>query len=306
MKHPEQRVGVFIDVANMYYSARSSYNAKVNFGKVVETALAGRRLVRAIAYAVKADMPEEQGFFDALHKMGIEVYTKDLQTFYDGSKKGNVDMELAIDALKLAPKLDVVVVVSGDGDYCILLEHLKAQGCRVEVIGFGKSASSRLREVADDFINLEEDAAKYLIRSRDGTSRIRSTSSAPRAAAVRTVVQAKPAAPAAAPVAAPAVPPAPAAPAIQVHVPQRTVAATTSISAPHTVAPAQPHSGSAPMRPAGAPLPRPQQNRQPSGRPSPQTAPAAKPSPAKSFKEQDIRHLATMEKTWKKYKSINQ
>ncbi len=167
MKHADQRVGVFIDVANMYYSARSRYNAKVHFGHVVKAAVAGRKLVRAIAYAVKADIAEEQPFFEALNKMGIEVYTKDLQTFYDGSKKGNVDMELAIDALKLAPKLDVVVLVSGDGDYSILLEHLKALGCRVEVIGFGMSVSSRLAETADDFINLEDDVHAYLIRSKE-------------------------------------------------------------------------------------------------------------------------------------------
>lgn len=171
MKHKEQRVGVFIDVANMYYSARSEYDAHVNFGKVVETAVAGRQLIRAIAYAVKADMPEEQSFFEALNKMGIEVNTKDLQTFYDGSQKGNVDMELAIDALKLAPKLDVVVLVSGDGDYRILMEHLKTLGCRVEVIGFGRSVSSKLIDVAHDFINLEDDVRDYLIKSKASKSK---------------------------------------------------------------------------------------------------------------------------------------
>ncbi len=166
MKHPSQRVGVFIDVANMYFSARTLYNARVNFGKIVERGVSGRLLVRAIAYAVKADVPEEQNFFEALNKMGIEVYTKDLQTFYDGERKGNVDMELAIDTLKLAPKLDVVVLVSGDGDYRILLQHLKAQGCRVEVIAFKKSAASKLIDEADDFINLEEGAEQFLIRPK--------------------------------------------------------------------------------------------------------------------------------------------
>jgi uncharacterized LabA/DUF88 family protein len=167
MKNKDQRVGVFIDVANMYYSARTQYNSNVNFGKVVETAVAGRKLIRAIAYAIKADVPEEQAFFDALGKMGIEVRTKDLQTFHDGSKKGDVDMELAIDTLKMAPKLDVIVIVSGDGDYRILLEHLKALGCRVEVIGFGKSASGKLIDEADDFINLEDTVKMYLIPQKN-------------------------------------------------------------------------------------------------------------------------------------------
>jgi len=165
MQHSSQRVGVFFDVSNLYYSARSIYSAKVHFGNILEAAIAGRQLIRAVAYAVKADVPEEQNFFEALNKMGIEVYTKDLQTFYDGSRKGNVDMELAIDTLKLAPKLDVVVIVSGDGDYGILVEHLKAQGCRVEVIGFGKSTSSRLIEKANAFLNLEDNVDPYLIRS---------------------------------------------------------------------------------------------------------------------------------------------
>lgn len=163
MKHPAQRVGVFIDVSNMYHSAKSSYGANVNFGKVVEAAVAGRQLVRAIAYCVKADVGEEQSFFDALEKRGIEVYTKELQTFGGGVKKGNVDMELAIDALKLAPKLDVVVIVSGDGDYTILLQHLKAQGCRVEVMGFGKSLSGRLVEEADDVIDMSLNVKDFLI-----------------------------------------------------------------------------------------------------------------------------------------------
>ena len=167
VKHSEQRVGVFIDVANMYHSARFEYNSRVNFGKVLEVAVAGRKLVRAIAYAARTDEEDEQGFFDALNKIGIEVFTKELQTFVDGTKKGNVDMELAIDALKLAPKLDTIVVVSGDGDYKILLEHLRALGCRVEVIGFARSVSSRLLEVAHDFINLEDNVGAYLFKIRD-------------------------------------------------------------------------------------------------------------------------------------------
>lgn len=164
MKQESQRVGVFFDVSNLYYSARSMYNARLNFANVLEAAVSGRQLIRAVAYAIKADEPEEQGFFDALNKFGIEVFTKDLQTFYGGAKKGNVDMELAIDTLKMAPKLDVVVIVSGDGDYTILVEHLRALGCRVEIIGFNKSTSARLVEASDDFINLEDEKEKYLIR----------------------------------------------------------------------------------------------------------------------------------------------
>ncbi len=81
IRNPDQRVGIFVDVQNLYYSARNIYNARVNFNEVLSEALGNRRLIRAIAYVVKADMPEEQSFFDALEKAGFEVKMKDLQTF---------------------------------------------------------------------------------------------------------------------------------------------------------------------------------------------------------------------------------
>src|SRR5437764_1705732 len=116
MEHSEQRVGVFIDVQNMYYSARALYESKVNFAEILKTAVSERKLIRATAYTVKASLPEEQSFFDALSKMGIEVRSKDLQTFVNGAQKGDWDVGIAVDILKMAPKLDVVVLVSGDGD----------------------------------------------------------------------------------------------------------------------------------------------------------------------------------------------
>ena len=81
IRNPDQRIGVFVDVQNLYYSARNIYNSRINFNAVLEEAVAGRKLIRAIAYVVKADMPEEQSFFDALEKAGFEVKAKDLQTF---------------------------------------------------------------------------------------------------------------------------------------------------------------------------------------------------------------------------------
>lgn len=165
IQHPEQRVGVFVDVQNMYYSAKNIYQAKVNFGKIIETATAGRKLIRAFAYVIRAEAPEEQTFFDALSKQGFEVRSKDLQVFYGGQKKGDWDVGIAIDAIRLAAKIDVVVLVSGDGDFIPLVEYLKYQGQQVEGIAFSKSASSRLMETVDQFTDLCDDEDRYLIRS---------------------------------------------------------------------------------------------------------------------------------------------
>ncbi len=161
----DQRVGVFVDIQNLYYSARHVYNSHVNFSNVLKDAVGGRKLIRAIAYVIKADIGEEHTFFDALSKIGYEVKMKDLQVFYGGMKKGDWDVGITIDAIELAPKLDAVVLVSGDGDYLPLVQHLKmAMGCRVEVIAFGKSCSMKLKENADSFLDLDKNSSHYLIK----------------------------------------------------------------------------------------------------------------------------------------------
>jgi len=160
-----QRVGVFVDVQNMYYSAKFMYKAKVDFSQILRTAVQGRSLIRAIAYVIKTDIGEEKGFFDALENIGFEVKMKDLQVFYGGNKKGDWDIGIAMDMIELAPKLDTVILVSGDGDFIPLLQHLRyAIGCRVEVIAFGRSSSSKLKEAADIFIDLDMDVKKYLMK----------------------------------------------------------------------------------------------------------------------------------------------
>jgi uncharacterized LabA/DUF88 family protein len=161
--HKNQRVGVFIDVQNMYYSARNLYKKKVNFNTVLSNVIAGRNLIRALAYVIKADVKDEETFYEALERMGFEVKAKDLQIFYDGTKKGDWDVGIAMDIMRLAPKLDVIILVSGDGDFTELVEHAKSLGCRVEVVAFGKSTSNKLVEAADFFIDLEDDK-KYLLK----------------------------------------------------------------------------------------------------------------------------------------------
>ena len=167
IKHKNQRVGIFIDTQNLYHSAKNLYKAKVNFGNVVKSSLEGRVLIRARAYVASTESGEEQAFFDALTKLGIETKTKDLQIFYGGAKKADWDVGIAVDAIKMAPKLDVVVLATGDGDFIPLVEYLKTLGCQVEVISFGRSSSGKLREAVDDFIDMCENPKRYLLDYRE-------------------------------------------------------------------------------------------------------------------------------------------
>jgi uncharacterized LabA/DUF88 family protein len=168
IKHEEQRVGIFVDVANMYHSAKNLYGAKVNFLEVLKTAVAGRRLVRAVAYVIRSESEEEKSFFGALSNQGFEVKAKDLQIFAGGAKKADWDVGLAIDAIKMADKLDCVILVSGDGDYVPLVTYLKEnKGCLVEVLAFGKTTSAKLGESVDDFTDLGQDQGRYLIMQQN-------------------------------------------------------------------------------------------------------------------------------------------
>ena len=164
-RNTDQRIGVFVDVQNMYYSSKNLYNKKVNFQILLKEAIAGRRLVRAISYVIKADVKEEQTFYSVLEEIGFEVRSKELQVFYDGAKKGDWDVGIAMDVMRLAPKLDAIVLISGDGDFSDLLEHAKSLGCRTEVMAFGRTTSHKLLEVADLFIDLDKNN-KYLLTKR--------------------------------------------------------------------------------------------------------------------------------------------
>lgn len=162
-RNPDQRIGVFVDVQNLYYSARNIYNARVNFNQVLDAAVSDRRLIRAIAYVVEADEPQEKTFFDALDKAGYEVKKKQLQTWASGAQKGDWDVGIAMDIIKSMNKLDVIVLVSGDGDFVPLLEYLQMTGQLVEVVAFGKSCSGKLKELADSFTDMDENPRKFLM-----------------------------------------------------------------------------------------------------------------------------------------------
>lgn len=181
-KHKEQRVGVFVDVQNMYHTAKHLYSANVDFSKVLAVAVAGRKLIRAFAYVVRSQTIEEETFFEALYNQGFELKTKDLQVFLGGAKKGDWDVGIAMDIMRLTSKLDVIVLVSGDGDFTELLKHAKSLGCRAEVMAFGKSASSGLIQEADSFVDLSKQKEKFLLSktrrlpSRTSLRRTKSTS----------------------------------------------------------------------------------------------------------------------------------
>lgn len=165
IKHFGQRVAILIDVQNLYHSAKNLYGSRVNFGAVLKTALANRNLIRAFAYVVRTKTGEEKPFFEALNKLGIETRIRDLQEFFGGIKKADWDVGITVDAIRIAPSVDVIVLASGDGDFLQLVEYLKNQGKRVEVIAFAKTASAKLKETADEFIDLCDNPKKYLLKT---------------------------------------------------------------------------------------------------------------------------------------------
>ena len=168
IKHKNQRVTIFIDIQNLYHSAKNLYGARVNFRNLLLEAIENRQLIRAIAYVAKSDEPGEASFFDVLEKTGIEIRIKDLQVYPDGTKKGDWDVGLAVDAIRVSQTVDVIILVSGDGDFVPLVEYLKALGKRVEVISFGRTTSYRLKEIVDDFYDLDEKPDYFLIKPTKG------------------------------------------------------------------------------------------------------------------------------------------
>jgi len=169
MRHPDQRVGVFVDVANMYHSAKNLYGARVNFGHLLEAAVDGRKLIRACAYTIRSQSQthEEDKFFEVLEKQGFELKMKDLQVFAGGMKKGDWDIGMAMDIIRMMTKLDVVVLATGDGDFIPLVEYIKNHGIFVEVMSFENSTSTKLTEAVDTFIDLSQNKRFYLIPIKD-------------------------------------------------------------------------------------------------------------------------------------------
>ncbi len=167
MKRQNQRVGIFIDIQNLYHSSKNLYQARVNYKELIKELIGDRQLIIATAYVVKSDVVEgESAFFDALKKVGLELRIKDLQVFAGGMKKADWDVGMAVDAIRMSDLIDVVILVTGDGDFVPLVEYLKwGKGRTVEVAAFSRSASAKIKEAADEFIELEK-IPKALLKIR--------------------------------------------------------------------------------------------------------------------------------------------
>lgn len=167
IRNPEQRVAVLVDVQNLYYSAKNLYHSRVNFKNILQLILQGRKLTRAIAYAVDTVEETNKVFIEAIHEGGFEIKIKPIQTFADGSKKADWDVGIAMDAIRLGTKVDSIILVTGDGDYVPVVNYLQqSQGCLVEVMAFGRTTNKELREIADEFIDIEDYPDELLFQSR--------------------------------------------------------------------------------------------------------------------------------------------
>ncbi|HYE79480.1 MAG TPA: NYN domain-containing protein [bacterium] len=152
----DQRVGIFIDVQNMFYSAKYKYRGKLDYEKLLQQIQRDRKVIRALCYAVQTPEIDQTSFLNILQSMGFEIRIKDLKLRPDGTAKGDWDMGIAIDAMSLSSKLDVVALVSGDGDFSALVELLKAQGVKVEVYAFRSNTADELIKSATQFVPLDE------------------------------------------------------------------------------------------------------------------------------------------------------
>ncbi|MFB6105028.1 MAG: NYN domain-containing protein [Halobacteriaceae archaeon] len=161
--HEDQRVAILADSQNLYHTAQSLYSQNVDYGALLEKAVQRRRLVRAIAYVIRADAPEEEQFFDALEDIGYETKMKDIKTYSDGSKKADWDVGMSLDAVTLADHVDTIVLCTGDGDFSRLCSHLRHEGVRVEVMCFGESTAEELVDAADTFIDLSDRTETFLL-----------------------------------------------------------------------------------------------------------------------------------------------
>lgn len=147
-------VGVFVDVSNLFYSARSM-GVEVNYIRLLEHAARGRHLIRASAYTgIDPENGSQRRFVDFLSANGYRVVCKDIQRHESGRIKADLDVEMTLDIYMMAENFDVVVLITGDGDFKRLVEVVQQRGVRVEIIGFGASTSSELIAIADQFTEI--------------------------------------------------------------------------------------------------------------------------------------------------------
>lgn len=163
------RVAVFIDGNNLFHAARF-HNIDIDYNKLLRVLLGDGRLLRAFFYTgVDIGAERQQGFLLWMRRNGFRVIQKELKTFYDGTRKANLDVEIAVDMLSLAGRYDTAVLVSGDEDFVYAVNAVAYKGCRVEIAGFRSNTAPKLIDVADYFIDLGEIADKVRKEISHGT-----------------------------------------------------------------------------------------------------------------------------------------
>ncbi|MEF8851608.1 MAG: NYN domain-containing protein [Haloarculaceae archaeon] len=161
--HEGQRVAVLADAQNLYHSAQSLYSRNIDYAALLDAAVDGRQLTRAIAYVIRADSPEEESFFEALVDIGFETRIKEIKTFGDGTQKADWDVGMSLDAVTLANHVDTLVLCTGDGDFSRLCSHLRHEGVRIEVIAFEESTADELVDAADHTTDMSADTDHFLL-----------------------------------------------------------------------------------------------------------------------------------------------
>ncbi|MFM2478703.1 NYN domain-containing protein [Celerinatantimonas sp. MCCC 1A17872] len=153
-----QNILILVDVQNVYYTTRQTFAKNFNYNKFWAQVTHERHVVKAIAYAVDRGDKKQQEFQNILRAIGFDVKLKPFIQRSDGSAKGDWDVGITIDALEYCAQADVVVLVSGDGDFAILAEHLRhKRNKQVEVYGVAHLTAAALCHAADRYIPIDKE-----------------------------------------------------------------------------------------------------------------------------------------------------
>ncbi len=153
----QPRVGVFVDVQNMFYAAKDRFERRVDYIKLLDLIVGPRHLISAFAYIVQIPEIKQSNFISLLEHNGYTIRSKDLRLRGDGSAKGDWDVGIAVDVVSMLGSLDVVILASGDGDFCPLAELIKQQQKRIEIVAFEHNTSMDLQAMADQFFPIGEE-----------------------------------------------------------------------------------------------------------------------------------------------------
>jgi len=154
-----QRIAILVDGQNIYLAARAR-GAKPDYGAIIKSMMS-REIVRAIIYIVLAGGVDQSKFIHAVEMLGYEVKSKEPRRLPDGSIKADWDMQIAIDALALADKVDVMVILTGDSDFVPLVHALKSKGVKVEIMSFPETTGKELISAADKYVEITDEMLIY-------------------------------------------------------------------------------------------------------------------------------------------------